>query len=333
MAASRSRRVSADRVCATLFLALSGLSRALVSADASTDACPAPVPITRLEGDGETLVATLGREAPCAPIEAPLMRRVALSGIRLEVESSHGASDRDAPAVLPVRVRVASRRGNFLSLTSAEATTLAAARHPLARGDGVLDQTVEFIAAPSVASALLASLEYVNVDMGILGGGGAAAAAAEPAANRTRFPAAACAATFARRDALVVEVFATETDARPSATLRARVALRSGSPLPRSAGTAGTAEGNGAGEGEGSRASSPRVAFASAFSASRGSLRSTPVLVATCTTLAFFVVCARAALRACCEGSEATGTAARVGGREAREAPPREASATTRNRA
>ena len=308
----------------------------LVSADASADACPAPIAVTRWEGDGKTLVATLGREAPCVPIEAPLMRRVAVSGIRLEVESSHGASDRDAPAVPPVRVRVASRRGNFLSLTSADSTTLAAARHPLVTGDGVLDQTVEFIAAPSVASALLASLEYVNVDMGILGGadaGADAGAVAESAANRTRFPAAACAATFARRDALVVEVFATETDARPSATLRARVALRSGSPFPRSAGTAGTAEGNGAGEGEGSRASSPRVAFASAFSASRGSLRSTPVLVATCTTLAFFVVCARAALRACCEGSEATGTAARVGGREAREAPPREASATTRNRA
>ena len=114
------------------------------------------------------------------------MRRVAVSGIRLEVESSHGASDRDAPAVPPVRVRVASRRGNFLSLTSADATTLAAARHPLATGDGVLDQTVEFIAAPSVAAALLASLEYVNVDMGILGGANAGAdagAVAESAAN------------------------------------------------------------------------------------------------------------------------------------------------------
>ena len=71
----------------------------LVSADASADACPAPIAVTRWEGDGETLVATLGREAPCAPIEAPLMRRVALSGIRLEVESSHGASDRDARAI------------------------------------------------------------------------------------------------------------------------------------------------------------------------------------------------------------------------------------------
>ena len=332
MAASRSRRASADRVHATLFLALSGLSCVLVSADASADACPAPIAVTRWEGDGKTLVATLGREAPCVPIEAPLMRRVAVSGIRLEVESSHGASDRDAPAVPPVRVRVASRRGNFLSLTSADSTTLAAARHPLVTGDGVLDQTVEFIAAPSVASTLLASLEYVNVDMGILGGGGAAAAAAEPAANRTRFPAAACAAPSARRDAIVVEVFATETDARPSAKLRARVALRSGSPFPRGTGTAGTAEGDGAAAGGGgSRASSPEgVALASAFSASRGSLRSTPVLVATCATLAFVVVCSRAAVRACCEGSEANGTAARGGGRAA---APREASATARNRA
>ena len=184
MAASRSRRASADRVHATLFLALSGLSCVLVSADASADACPAPIAVTRWEGDGETLVATLGREAPCVPIEAPLMRRVAVSGIRLEVESSHGASDRDAPAVPPVRVRVASRRGNFLSLTSADATTLAAARHPLATGDGVLDQTVEFIAAPSVAAALLASLEYVNVDMGILGGADAGADAGAVASPR-----------------------------------------------------------------------------------------------------------------------------------------------------
>ena len=330
MVASRSRRASADRVHAMLFIALSGLSRALVFADASADACPAPIAITRREGDGETLVATLGREAPCAPIEAPLMRRVAVSGIRLEVRSSRGANAGVAPAAPPVRVRVASGRGNFLSLTSAE-STLAAARHPLARGDGVLDQTVEFIAAPSVASTLLASLEYVNVDMGMLGGAGADADA-ESAANRTRFPAAACAAPSARRDAIVVEVFATETDARPSAKLRARVALRSGSPFPRGTGTAGTAEGDGAAAGGGgSRASSPEgVALASAFSASRGSLRSTPVLVATCATLAFVVVCSRAAVRACCEGSEANGTAARGGGRAA---APREASATARNRA
>ena len=330
MVASRSRRASADRVHAMLFIALSGLSRALVFADASADACPAPIAITRREGDGETLVATLGREAPCAPIEAPLMRRVAVSGIRLEVRSRRGANAGVAPAAPPVRVRVASGRGNFLSLTSAE-STLAAARHPLARGDGVLDQTVEFIAAPSVASTLLASLEYVNVDMGMLGGAGADADA-ESAANRTRFPAAACAAPSARRDAIVVEVFATETDARPSATLRARVARRGGSPFPRGTGTAGTAEGDGAAAGGGgSRASSPEgVALASAFSASRGSLRSTPVLVATCATLAFVVVCSRAAVRACCEGSEANGTAARGGGRAA---APREASATARNRA
>ena len=228
MAASRSRRASADRVHATLFLALSGLSCVLVSADASADACPAPIAVTRWEGDGKTLVATLGREAPCVPIEAPLMRRVAVSGIRLEVRSSRGANAGVAPAAPPVRVRVASGRGNFLSLTSAE-STLAAARHPLARGDGVLDQTVEFIAAPSVASALLASLEYVNVDMGILGGADAGAgvgAVAESAANRTRFPAAACAASSARHDALVVEVFATETETRPRATLRVRLALR-----------------------------------------------------------------------------------------------------------
>ena len=325
MAASRSRRASADRVHSTLFLALSGLSCVLVSADASADACPAPIAVTRWEGDGETLVATLGREAPCVPIEAPLMRRVAVSGIRLEVESSHGASDRDAPAVPPVRVRVASRRGNFLSLTSADATTLAAARHPLATGDGVLDQTVEFIAAPSVAAALLASLEYVNVDMGILGGadaGADAGAVAESAANRTRFPAAACAASSARHDALVVEVFATETETRPRATLRVRVALRGGSPfLSHGHGLTSRVEGNGD---PGSRASTS-VSFASAFSASRGSLRSTPVLVATCATLAFLVVCARAAVRACLEGSEA---------REAPPpAPPREASATIQNRA
>ena len=326
MAASRSRRASADRVHATLFLALSGLSCVLVSADASADACPAPIAVTRWEGDGETLVATLGREAPCVPIEAPLMRRVAVSGIRLEVESSHGASDRDAPAVPPVRVRVASRRGNFLSLTSADSTTLAAARHPLVTGDGVLDQTVEFIAAPSVAAALLASLEYVNVDMGILGGADAdagAGAVAESAANRTRFPAAACAASSARHDALVVEVFATETETRPRATLRVRLALRGGSPFLRHGhGLTSRAEGNGD---PGSRASTSRkVSFASAFSASRGSLRSTPVLVATCATLAFFVVCARAVVRACLEGSEA---------REAPPAPPRETSATIRNRA
>jgi len=326
MAASRSRRASADRVHATLFLALSGLSCALVSADASADACPAPIAVTRWEGDGETLVATLGREAPCVPIEAPLMRRVAVSGIRLEVESSHGASDRDAPAVPPVRVRVASRRGNFLSLTSADSTTLAAARHPLVTGDGVLDQTVEFIAAPSVAAALLASLEYVNVDMGILGGADAGAgvgAVAESAANRTRFPAAACAASSARHDALVVEVFATETETRPRATLRVRLALRGGSPFLRHGhGLTSRAEGNGD---PGSRASTRKVSFASAFSASRGSLRSTPVLVATCATLAFFVVCARAVVRACLEGSEA---------REAPPpAPPRETSATIRNRA
>ena len=327
MAASRSRRASADRVHATLFLALSGLSCVLVSADASADACPAPIAVTRWEGDGETLVATLGREAPCVPIEAPLMRRVAVSGIRLEVESSHGASDRDAPAVPPVRVRVASRRGNFLSLTSADSTTLAAARHPLVTGDGVLDQTVEFIAAPSVAAALLASLEYVNVDMGILGGadaGAGAGAVAESAANRTRFPAAACAASSARHDALVVEVFATETETRPRATLRVRLALSGGSPfLSHGHGLTSRAEGNGD---PGSRASTSRkVSFASAFSASRGSLRSTPVLVATCATLAFFVVCARAVVRACLEGSEA---------REAPPpAPPRETSATIRNRA
>ena len=325
MAASRSRRASADRVHATLFLALSGLSCVLVSADASADACPAPIAVTRWEGDGETLVATLGREAPCVPIEAPLMRRVAVSGIRLEVESSHGASDRDAPAVPPVRVRVASRRGNFLSLTSADSTTLAAARHPLVTGDGVLDQTVEFIAAPSVAAALLASLEYVNVDMGILGGADAGAgggAVAESAANRTRFPAAACAASSARHDALVVEVFATETETRPRATLRVRLALSGGSPfLSHGHGLTSRAEGNGD---PGSRASTSRkVSFASAFSASRGSLRSTPVLVATCATLAFFVVCARAVVRACLEGSEA---------REA-PPPPRETSATIRNRA
>jgi len=255
------------------------------------------------------------------------MRRVAVSGIRLEVESSHGASDRDAPAVPPVRVRVASRRGNFLSLTSADSTTLAAARHPLVTGDGVLDQTVEFIAAPSVAAALLASLEYVNVDMGILGGADAGAgvgAVAESAANRTRFPAAACAASSARHDALVVEVFATETETRPRATLRVRLALRGGSPfLSHGHGLTSRAEGTGV---PGSRASTSRkVSFASAFSASRGSLRSTPVLVATCATLAFFVVCARAVVRACLEGSEA---------REAPPpAPPRETSATIRNRA
>lgn len=312
MAASRSRRASADRVHATLFLALNGLSCALVSADASADACPAPIAVTRWEGDGETLVATLGRDASCAPIEAPLMRRVAVPGIRLRVESSHGASEQAslAPAVPPVRVRVASRRGNFLSLTSVDATTLASARHPFARGDGVLDQTVEFVAAPSVASEILASLEYVNVDMGILGGGdgGDGDEYPESPANRTRFPFAACAASSANHlfDAVVVEVFAAETDARPSATVRARVALRSGElflrvPVP----------------------VTTSVSLASAFSASRGSLRSTPVLVATCATLAFFVVCARAAVRACLEGSEA---------REAPPTPTREASATARNR-
>ena len=318
MAASLSRRASADRVHATLFLALNGLSCALVSADASADACPAPIAITRREGDGETLVATLGRDAPCAPIEAPLMRRVAVPGIRLRVESSHGASEQasPAPAVPPVRVRVASRRGNFLSLTSADATTLKAARHPFARGDGVLDQTVEFVAAPSVASEILKALEYVNVDMGILGGGGDGDGDEynlypESPANRTRFPFAACAASSANHrfffDAVVVEVFAAETDVSPSATVRARVALRSEDPLF-------------------SRVPVPvktLVSLASAFSASRGSLRSTPVLVATCATLAFFVVCARAAVRACLEGSEA---------REAPPTPTREASATARNR-
>jgi hypothetical protein len=318
MAASRSRRASADRVHATLFLALNGLSCALVSADASADACPAPIAITRREGDGETLVATLGRDAPCAPIEAPLMRRVAVPGIRLRVESSHGASEQasPAPAVPPVRVRVASRRGNFLSLTSADATTLKAARHPFARGDGVLDQTVEFVAAPSVASEILKALEYVNVDMGILGGGDDGdeyPEYPESPANRTRFPFAACAASSANHRlffyAVVVEVFAAETDVSPSATVRARVALRSEDPLF-------------------SRVPVPvktSVSLASAFSASRGSLRSTPVLVATCATLAFLVVCARAAVRACLEGSEA---------REAPPpAPPREASATIQNRA
>jgi hypothetical protein len=102
-----------------------------------------------------------------------------------------------------------------------------------------------------------------------------------------------------------------------------RVALRGGSPfLSHGHGLTSRAEGNGD---PGSRASTRKVSFASAFSASRGSLRSTPVLVAMCATLAFFVVCARAVVRACLEGSEA---------REAPPpAPPRETSATIRNRA
>jgi hypothetical protein len=175
----------------------------------------------------------------------------------------------------------------------------------------------------SPSSARRASPPSPLLAVAVADAGADAGAVAESAANRTRFPAAACAASSARHDALVVEVFATETETRPRATLRVRVALRGGSPfLSHGHGLTSRAEGNGD---PGSRASTRKVSFASAFSASRGSLRSTPVLVAMCATLAFFVVCARAVVRACLEGSEA---------REAPPpAPPRETSATIRNRA
>jgi len=69
--------------------------------------------------------------------------------------------DRDSFAVL---VRVASARGNFVSLSAAPPALLAACQNPFRRGDGVLDSVVEFVATPAVAAQLLAGLEYMHVD-------------------------------------------------------------------------------------------------------------------------------------------------------------------------
>ena len=57
--------------------------------------------------------------------------------------------------VPPVRVRVSSKRENFLSLTLSPEQTLAKAFHPFVLGDGVLDTTIEFIADLNVATELL----------------------------------------------------------------------------------------------------------------------------------------------------------------------------------
>ena len=92
-----------------------------------------------------------------------------------------------------------------------------------------MDQTVEFIAAPSVAAALLASLEYVNVDMGILGGADAGADAALLLSPRRTDAVPPARARRRPHATTLVVVFATETETRPRATLRVRLALRGGS--------------------------------------------------------------------------------------------------------
>ena len=154
--------VRGRRAHTALFLVLM-LSVTLVSALSVSSDCDAPLPVPK--GDGET-IATLGRVPPCVSIDAPLMRRVLLPGIRLEVDSRFTSNNNiTGLPVPPVRVRVSSNRENFLSLTLSPEQTLAKAFHPFVLGDGVLDTTIEFIADLNVATELLRSLEYVNADL------------------------------------------------------------------------------------------------------------------------------------------------------------------------
>jgi hypothetical protein len=270
-------------------------------------------------------------------IHAPLMRRVAISGIRMKINHArHDANDGDSQAVSLVRVRVGSARGNFLSLTGADATTLASVRHPLEKGDGVLDETVEFVCAPNDASALLASLEYVNVDMGMLRVEGVSSYENETAAvsqntNETE-------ADGLRKDLypdrdvdfVLVEVFADVESTAPSASLNVSVELRVRSPFPEIDG----------------RSNSPSGFYESSLTRTsrRGSLRSTPVILAIGASFAFVVAAARVSLRACFPWlTRTTGSqrerkklsemlVARVRARAKRRAEARNA-LTTRNRA
>ena len=62
-----------------------------------------------------------------------------------------------------VTVRIQSSIGNYLSVTGAGAETLARARNPFERGDGVMDAGVmDFTAMPADAARMLAALEYTH---------------------------------------------------------------------------------------------------------------------------------------------------------------------------
>ena len=287
MRAFLSRRTSAPCARAALLLAL-GLGLAVVSADVSAE-CASAIRVPK--GDGAT-VAMLVRDAPCASIEAPLMRRVLLSGIRLSVDSQYDANAReDAPAVPPLRVRVTSVGGNFLSLTAAGEQALAQVTHPFHAGDGVLDKTIEFVASADVASTLLASLEFVNTDLGILHGQASAGVTEDVGDAETRGHESARETSSQKNsknpfaDVVWVDVFA-DTSANAAAAqkgvrLEIDITLRGGQPF-------------GWPDGE-------RKTFSNAAHKNKGSmaLRNTPVAAALLACVLLLAALVRAVARVC----------------------------------
>ena len=319
MAASRSRRASADRVHATLFLALSGLSCVLVSADASADACPAPIAVTQMGRRRRDARRDPGSREPLAcRLRLRSWRRVAVSGIRLEVESSRVTARATAtrpPCGRWSRPRREQTGNDRVADEQADATTWR--RRGTRSRQETASWTRRWSSSPRLESVAAASWRRWSTSTWTWGYSAAPTPAptpapvAESAAISDAVPLLGVQAPSARHDALVVEVFATETETRPRATLRVRLALRGGSPfLSHGHGLTSLCARETCAPSARGRRPRRRSRLRLLHLGVARSLRSTPVLVATCVTLAFLVECARAAVRACLEVGEARARAA-----------------------